>query len=59
VFNNSENVIAFQMPTAFCGFAQAGACSCFEEFNRINVEMLSVIAVQFHCTCIRIRSART
>jgi dynein heavy chain len=57
VFNGRENISAFQMPMFFRGFAQAGACSSFDEFNRINVKVLSVIAEQFNC--IRLRCART
>jgi hypothetical protein len=39
------------------GLAQAGACGCFDQFNPINVEVLSAIAEQFDN--IRLCCART
>lgn len=51
VFNCSEQMNKDSMAQIFMGLCQSGAWGCFDEFNRISIEVLSVVSTQVK-TCL-------
>lgn len=59
VFNCSDQMNKDSMAQIFMGLSQSGAWGCFDEFNRISIEVLSVVSTQVKCVLDALKEKKT